>query len=446
MLCKKIRSFIKKYGMPDNTEKIAVAFSGGADSLALLHFLKNEGYNISAIHINHGIRGDEADGDEDFCRDFCQKNSIPFYCSRVNVPGAAKEMGIGLEEAARKIRYGEIERIIKEESINTVATAHHADDNMETLIFNITRGSSLKGARAIPPVRGRNIRPLIECTREEITEYCEKNSLEYVTDSTNLSTDYTRNFIRHKISPLIKQINPDAPGAFSRFCASARRDEDFIQGMAAKLPENIKRSELSSLHPALLTRYIYREADKFGVTPSQKAAELLISAIRMGNEYKVVDMGYNLKAVCDRDTLRFEKESFCKEEQKELVLQMGENDLFEMGKLYLTDDEEIFKEFCNIYKISSHTRLCYDKIKGNLYIRCRKNGDRYRYGGITRSLKKLLCEKKLSVMQRDMLPIVCDESGIAWVPSFPVRDDLKVKEEKIKIFIGYAGKENDIEQ
>lgn len=445
MLCEKVNAVLKKYAMLQKGEKLAVAFSGGADSVALLHFLKNEGYEPSAIHINHGIRGEEADADEDFCRDFCEKNAIPFYSVHIDVPAAAKLNGEGIEETARKMRYAEIENVIARKKIVKVATAHHADDNMETLIFNITRGSSLKGAGGIPPVRGHYIRPLIECTREEVISYCNENSLNYVTDSTNLDTDYTRNFIRHKITPLIKQINPDAANAFARFTASARRDEDFIQGELAKLSENTERSVLASLHPSLLSRFIYRCAGKFGSTPSQKSVDSLISAIKAGNEYKSIDLGENLKAVCDRNSLRFVVSTEKNAETEPKSLTLGINDLGVMGKLLISDTKENFDSFLNIYKISIHARLNFDKIKGNLFVRIRKDGDSYRYGGMTRSLKKLLNAKKLTVQERNLLPILCDEKGIAWIPSFPVRDDLKPQQENKILYIGYLGENYDNE-
>lgn len=438
MLCEKVRSALKKYSMIEKDEKLAIAFSGGADSVSLLHFFKDQGYEPSAIHVNHGIRGDEADGDEDFCRDFCKKNSIPFFAVHIDVPAEAKKRGEGLEETARKMRYAEIEKITAENGIQKVATAHHADDNMETLIFNITRGSSLKGAGAIPPVRGQYIRPLIECTREDVIEYCNIHDLEYVTDSTNLSTDYTRNFIRHEIIPKLKQINPDAANSFSRFTASARRDEDFIQSEVAKYSENTERQVLAALHPSLLTRFIYNSADKYGVVPAQKAVDQLIFALKAGNEYKSVDMGENLKAVCDRNSLRFEmSKAKDQEKQEPRALVLGKNDLGNMGHFYLSTCSETFDKVIKIYNISTHTRVNFDKIKGNLYVRHRQNGDSYRYGGITRSLKKLLNEKKLTVKERNSLPLVCDDNGIVWIPSFPIRDDLKTNSKEKILYIGY---------
>lgn len=445
MLCKRVRDVLKKYSMLGREERIAVAFSGGADSVALLHFLKSEGFEPSAIHINHGIRGEEADGDEEFCRDFCAKNSIPFYCSNIDVPGAAKVSGEGLEEAARRMRYAEIEKIVTKEGITRVATAHHADDNMETLIFNLTRGASLKGAGAIPPIRGIYIRPLIEATREEIITYCNENSLEYVVDSTNFDTDYTRNFIRHKIIPLIKQINPDAADSFGRFTACARRDEDFISSELTALLETDRRDILCEKHPALLTRYIYRKSAEFDVVPSQKSVETLLCAIKAGNEYKCVDLGKELKAFCDRNRVSFELTGGKTPPFEKTELVQGENKLGDNGILFLTEDKTQLEKFLNIYKRSVYTKINSDKIKGTLYVRQRENGDSYRYGGMTRSLKKLFNSKKISIKQRDILPLVCDEGGIVWIPSFPHRDGMKPEKDSEIIYIGYIGEKNDNE-
>ncbi|MBE6573607.1 MAG: tRNA lysidine(34) synthetase TilS [Ruminococcaceae bacterium] len=446
MFSLKVDFALEHYNMLEKEDKIVVAFSGGADSVALLHYLNKKGLRPSAIHVNHGIRGDEADGDEDFCRDFCEKNSIPFCAVHIDVPAEAKKRGEGLEETARKMRYAEIEMLMEKQGIAKAATAHHADDNIETVLFNISRGSGIKGAGGIPPVRDRYIRPLIECSRDEILAYCKENSLEYVTDSTNSDTDYTRNFIRHEIAPLLKRINPELCSAFTRFSSHARRDNELLDTMARDIPSDISRGELISLHPALLTRFIYLRCDELSYIPNSKSVDQLISALSMGNEYKRVDMGAGITAVCDRQRLYFIRDK--KEDSLDpVILKKGKNSLGYYGNIYIAEDSEQWKAVCESVSITAHTKLSKDNISGEITARSRLDGDSYRCGGMTRSLKKLYNSKKLTVTQRNRLPVICDKEGIVWIPGFMPRDSVKInKNEENILYIGYSGEKNDIEQ
>ncbi|MBR2849854.1 MAG: tRNA lysidine(34) synthetase TilS, partial [Clostridia bacterium] len=202
----------------DGSEAILVGFSGGADSTALLHILsrysKDSGCRICAAHINHGIRGEEADRDEEFCRVFANTLGIELFVLHADVPTIAKQSGESIETAARRVRYDYFAKIMREQDIKILATAHNANDNLETLIFNIARGSGLGGMCGIPDSRptecGVVIRPILSMEKSEILEYCEKNSLDFVTDSTNTDTDYTRNLIRAKTIPIMQEINSGA--------------------------------------------------------------------------------------------------------------------------------------------------------------------------------------------------------------------------------------------
>ena len=202
MIKNSVLKAIKQFSMLEKSHNVTVALSGGADSVSLLHILyelRDElGITLSAAHLNHMIRGDEALRDENFARQECEKLGIPFFCERADVPKYAKEHRVSTELAAREIRYEFLSNV----SDGLIATAHTASDNIETIIFNLARGTGLKGLCGIPPVRENIIRPLIFCTREEIEAYCSANRLSYVTDSTNLSDDYSRNKIRHTIVPV----------------------------------------------------------------------------------------------------------------------------------------------------------------------------------------------------------------------------------------------------
>ena len=207
MICK-VKNTIEKHRMLENITSVAVGVSGGADSMCLLHILSKlkEEYSIilKAVHINHGIRGDEAMRDENAVRAYCEKAGIELLVFHKDIPYLAKKMGLGEEECGRQVRY----ECFSEAHCDAVATAHSLSDSIETLIFNLSRGTGTKGLCGIPPVRDGNIiRPLIDCTREEIENYCKENGVPYVTDSTNLTDDYKRNYIRHKIVPALSEVN-----------------------------------------------------------------------------------------------------------------------------------------------------------------------------------------------------------------------------------------------
>ena len=208
----KVMKAIDDYSMLRGASKVVVGFSGGADSVCLLHILsklRNEiGFEIIGAHVNHGIRGDEALRDADFAQDFCKQLGVAFKLLNVDCVSKAREMGVSVEECGRLLRYDFFYSLA---DCNTrIATAHNSNDNTETVLFNLARGSSVKGVGGIPPVRGNIIRPLIYCARKEIEGYSRENNLQFVTDSTNLCDDYTRNKIRHKILPVLEEINPEA--------------------------------------------------------------------------------------------------------------------------------------------------------------------------------------------------------------------------------------------
>ena len=196
----KVVRALQQYSMLNQGDSVIVALSGGADSVALLNVICSfkEKYNLKiyAAHLNHGIRGEEAERDENFCKILCDKLNIELFTKRINIRQLAKVQKISEELCGRNERYSFFENLSRRLNAK-IATAHTASDNAETVLFNLARGSSLGGISGILPVRDNIIRPLIYVTRAEVEQYCKENNLDYVTDSTNLTDDYTRNHIRH---------------------------------------------------------------------------------------------------------------------------------------------------------------------------------------------------------------------------------------------------------
>jgi tRNA(Ile)-lysidine synthase len=432
---------MERYGMLSFGAAIIVAFSGGADSVALLSFLNSikEKYRlrIIAAHINHGIRGEEADRDENFAVDFCNGLGVEIKTLRVNIPEISRQSGESVEECARRIRYQFLQGI---DDLSLIATAHTLSDSMETVLFNLTRGTALKGLCGIPPKRGRIIRPLIECTRSDIEEYCQKHSLNFVTDSTNKDITYSRNRIRQTVIPQLKIINPSLHNAFSRCVSSLKEDESFISLKAQEVILNARAKNgyladfISEQHPALRKRVIaclIRENS--GVMPLGKHIDLIDNILKTGGQVQVCD---KCAARVKNNILSFvqpgSKPKSWSVEYKDSVIQTPLGDI----------ETEIIDNIDNknIQKINKHILdncIDYDKITSNVFFRSRKSGDSFSQKGrnITKTLKKLFNEEKIPVEHRDNIIILCAQDEILWIDGFGPSEKAAVTDKTKKILL-----------
>ncbi len=207
-MLRKVKRYIEQKQLLDNDARIIVALSGGADSVVLLHILIRLGYRCTAAHCNFHLRGEESLRDEEFTRALCERLGIELVVAHFDTTGYARENRISIEMAARELRYRFFEETLKAQNANAIAVAHHRGDIAETMLLNLIRGTGIRGLHGIQPRNGNIVRPLLCLEREEIVAYLRNNGEEYVTDSTNLTTDYTRNKIRLEILPLLREINP----------------------------------------------------------------------------------------------------------------------------------------------------------------------------------------------------------------------------------------------
>lgn len=270
----KIRELLVRYDMLKSGDKVVAAVSGGADSMALLNALYNMrdelGITLFVCHINHNLRGEESLRDEQFVRDFCRERGIELTVYGVEIKPDKHE---SVEERARKIRYECFDRLCTSLDAK-LATAHTASDNAETVLINLLRGTGTKGLGGIPPVRGKIIRPLLRCTREDTERYCSEHEIHYVTDSTNLSEEYTRNKLRLKIIPQLKEFNPSLIEGISRMTEAVTDDNILLD----RLAENAKKDcsvgngyscdRLRALERAILTRVVSEVLSENGIEPS----------------------------------------------------------------------------------------------------------------------------------------------------------------------------------
>ncbi len=235
---------INKYKMLKATSNLVVGVSGGVDSMVLIHMLNKLktklNITLNVAHLNHMLRGEESNLDEKFVKDFCKKNNINFISKRVDINSKAKDLKLGIEECARNERYKFFNSLFKGENYK-IATAHNLSENAETVIFNLTRGCYKKGLCGIPAKRDNIIRPLIEISKEDIINYAKANGVKYRQDQSNFSLDFNRNKIRHKVIPVLKQINPKFEDSLLNLKESLELEETFFENKADKIARIAKK-------------------------------------------------------------------------------------------------------------------------------------------------------------------------------------------------------------
>ncbi len=429
------------YNMIGTGDSVLVALSGGADSSALLDVLCGflGSSRVFALHVNHMIRGEEAERDEQFCRDFCRERGISLTVLHKDIPLLAKERRIGVEEAARDFRYAALTEAAKRLNLQKIAVAHNADDNLETVLFNLIRGSGERGLCGIPPVRDNIIRPLLFAAKSDIVGYCRENGIGFVTDSTNTDTDYTRNFIRNEIAPLIKRINPHAAHAVTRSSRALRSDCEYIDGIANSIADDISTEALASLPDAILNRYI---AKKYKTAATGMQIEnvhitnisALIREHKRGEEKHLSLPGKTMAVVANTFEILPESRFFSDKTKKidadfTLPLSKGANYLPAGDAVFILKDKKDINQEKNIYKLSIHTLVNSAKIIGVPYIRYRREGDAIRINGMKKSVKKLLCERKIPKEERAALPFICDDEGTLLIPGVCARDGILKKDD-----------------
>lgn len=410
----RVISAVEKYSLIENGDSVIVALSGGADSTALLSILISlkERYNLSiyAAHLNHNIRGDEAERDENFCKILCEKFNTELFVKNVDVPTLAREQKISEELCGRNVRYAFFEELSQKLGTK-VATAHTASDNAETLIFNIARGSSVAGLSAIPPKRGNIIRPLIELSRSDIESYCEENNLDYVTDSTNLADDYTRNYIRHNIIPCLKKLNPSFERTALGLSESSRESADFIKKCAEKAEKECKCDfgydckKLLNFDSSVLKEMLFiLLKNKYNICPERKTILLLCDIIQNGGS---VELSKQCTAVSKQGIFRF----VCSENTsdfKEIPLKNNMTFSYD-GKTYSVSK---FTE-----KVANQNNLVAEKRLGeNPIFRTRRAGDRFTYPDrmVTKPLRKVFNEQKIPSEIRDRLLVLAVSDTVLW--------------------------------
>lgn len=426
-MLKKIRNTAEKYNMIKSGDTVVCGLSGGADSVCLLLSLNQlsaeMNFALEAIHVNHCLRGEESDRDQQFCHDLCERLNIPFNAVSCDVKGYSEKNGLSYEEAARELRYG----IFREYSMGKLlATAHNADDNLETMLLNLIRGTGLKGIAGIPPVRDNIIRPLIAVSRQEIEEYLQKFGQDFVTDSTNLTDDYTRNKIRHNIIPLMKELNSSLTETNVRTAEVLRSENQFIDEAVHEAVKNCRKDGifigLKEYNQVIRRRCIAEYLSENSLPFSNKRLTDCDNILINGGK---INISGNIFLISEENTLRLEE--IKPKTGNTLIskpLELGENKIFPDSILVceIVNCENL-KKIDFVHKKLTIYTLDYDKIKGAAIVRNRKFGDKLKLRGrnFTSSVKKIINET-IPVEQRNSLHFIEDENGTVFAEKIGIAD------------------------
>lgn len=437
---KETREYIERFHMVTPGDGVLVGLSGGADSVCLLHLLwclKDElSITLRALHVHHGLRGAEADRDAEFSRRFCESLQIPFAAVRIDAAAEAVAGGISVEEAGRQARYRiltkEAERWESECSCPVkIAVAHHGDDNVETILYHLFRGSGLRGLSGIPPVRGRIIRPLLYSSRIRILAYLEEEGLSWTEDSTNGENDYTRNRIRNQLIPWItEEINAQAAANILRAGERIGQADRHFEALAdAWLDLHGERQEpaeyrLSAAALAaeeeIVQGYILRQTFCRLSCPLKDISSVHLKEILAltGKETgKQVMLPHGIRAEREYESIRIRRT----EPIWENMYQNGE-EMLHMRVFPCKNWEE--------FPRNQYTKwFDYDKINGALAVRTRQPGDYFILpGGGRKTVKSYLIDKKIPREERERLLLLADGAHILWIVGRRISEYYKVTE------------------
>lgn len=432
---------------------ILVALSGGADSTLLLHLLagraKECGSRLYAVHVHHGIRGGEADRDLDFCRQVCRALHVPLFAIKVNVPALAKTRGQSTELAAREARYRHFARLMKRHDIHYLATAHHADDNLETLLFRLCRGTGTQGLRGIPAISVLSgtdpkeellvFRPLLHLTKREILDACRDMQLAFVTDSTNTCDDYARNRIRSHVIPALETLFAHPQHAAARLSRAATEDCEALETMAAALfEEHAKSGKIStellrSLPTALAKRlivllfdgYAKRHRPHRALMPEAVHIEAVLAQVR-SNRPGSISLPGNLAAHVDHDGLCITEDKLPAAQPYLVPLCQGfcEIEGADIGvwAQFPINTETVTRFDTNVYNLYTEVRVRFDTIRGVIFLRPVGIGDTVLSGGMHKKIRKLYGQSGTPLALRPRLPLLTDADGVLAVPGICIRD------------------------
>lgn len=444
----KFKNFIEENNLIEKGDSIVSAVSGGSDSVFMLEMLLaiKDDYDLKIIvsHVNHGLRGAEAQRDEDFVKKLAGKNGLIYEVEHIDMAGYAKEHSLTCEEAGRKLRYLFFEEIKEKYKADKVAIAHNENDVVETIFLNIFRGTGLDGLESIPLRRDFYIRPILCFEKSEILDYLNDNSVAYVDDSTNFTNDYKRNMIRNEIIPFIKKnFNENIVSSMSRLASIAKENnlylEDIINDKYIDIVKDntIDRegfNELGHYEKTLVLRKFLRDNLNYLNNISKDNIEDMINLISLdsGKKYDIDGKHYLVND--------FDKTIFKKLDINELSEEISLD--FKLDKVYNIYGSKI--KFVLSDKILSKKHLDYDLLTGKLSLRNRRSGDRFNPFGMkgSKKIKDYFVDKKVSSDDRSKVLFLMNDDEIAYVVGYDIADKYRASS-KTKNYLNVIMEGND---
>ena len=435
-LADKVFDFTSQKGLFSAPCHVLLGLSGGADSMALLHVLSRwpvPGLRVSAVHIHHGLRGDEADKDETFVRDYCAKVNVPLVVIHADVSAVAQNQGLSMEEAGRRVRYEQFESVRCDIGAEYIVTAHTASDQSETVLMHLIRGCGVDGLAGIPSARGVIRRPLLCCDRQEIEEYCAEKQIPFVTDQTNFDMQYSRNFVRHQVLPLLREMNPSVDRALARLSKCADEESSFLNEMAS---DALKRAvcdggycvEAFFAQSSVIRRRMIRLLlHMYEIATIEEAHILAVEKVILTGDGSVDLVGpFVLSARQGIVSLR-EKDAYAVTPPvriEELPCMVSFS-----GKTYAFDI--LSDEAVKVHNLLLNNSVDCDKIQGKLCLRCRQSGDYLHAAGrgVGKSLKKWMNEWHIPAHLRDIHPVLCDDAGVILIPGYTCDERVRATED-----------------
>lgn len=480
---KRIEKFIQKYHMLTCGDKVIAGVSGGADSvclfLMLLELREKIGFDLIAVHVHHGLRGEAADQDQQFVEALCEQHRIPLEIFRVNLESIAKKRKQSLEEAGRMVRREAFDSVCKKYGGNKIALAHHQNDNAETLLWNLSRGTGLDGLGGIRPVNGKFIRPLLCMNRKEIEEYLAKRKQSYCIDETNAGTDYTRNKLRHLVLPILEeQVNSAAVRHMNETMEQIWELQEYMQEQVEAAYQECAQEHFEKAcwiqiqqksfetFPELIKKMVIRKGmEQVGGKKRDLSHKHVDVMMELMNKQvgRTLDLPYEMHAKRNYEGIRLEKQrtySFG-EEKKAEIMQECMSELNIPGETILADRN--LKLRCKILEkpknlsIKDIPQKIYTKwfdygiIKSSLYIRTRQAGDTIVIDekGHQKKLKNWFVDEKIPKEVRDSQLLLAENNEILWVLGHRMSQAYQVKQStkwilqiEVETYKSDGGKEN----
>lgn len=411
---------------------IGVALSGGRDSVALLYNLlelkNNIDFTVVGINVDHQIRGIESENDSKFCEKLCNDNAIKLFFSKIECVEHAKQNNLTLEEAARIKRYEFFDELLLSGKVNKIALGHHKNDNVETILFNLFRGSGANGVSGIKKVRGKYIRPLLNVSRDDINSYIKENDLPYVEDSTNSDVDYSRNYIRNVIIPKITEKFPNAIDSISRFSENISEEQSYLESITSEFVmfcEEKCSIDITNIHKQVFIKAVNLALRHLGITHEV---------------YKVnYEDLWHLTSKQNGKSINLTQGIIAIKEYNKIVIQKNSTIPY-----FETDIKECSFDFCgNEYLIKKSKKreigentlsFDFDKLPKDAIIRSRKDGDIFRRASGSVKLKEYLIDKKIPSFERDKMLFIASENSILAVLCKECGVDLFIDENSNNIY------------